>query len=115
MSRYHTILDRVEKSQTGLNAAIHVHVSHDRKGAVRDIRFSQRWHDDTALDRILAGLANRVTEAVRKGEPIQPLFTHEDPTLGCAFLALARTTTRAIQEAQAPRYYGLRAIGDETK
>ena len=67
MTRRPTITQRIEKSETGLNGALYVHVELEQ-GRVHEVRFSYKWKDDSGLDQVFRALSDATTEAVREAQ-----------------------------------------------
>lgn len=68
MSRYPTVTHKVEKSDTGLNGALFVHVEREPDGKIHAIRISHKWKDEHALEKVFHALGDATTAAVREAQ-----------------------------------------------
>ena len=62
--RRESVTVKIPREATGLNAALYAHIEFGADGRAQAVTFSQRWMDDSTLDRILVALGSAVTETL---------------------------------------------------
>jgi hypothetical protein len=78
MTRTETLTQKIEKSATGLDGAIFVHVDHDGAGKVLGVRFATKWRGGEALDKILHGIGDAASALIDVATGAKP-FIEESP------------------------------------
>ena len=64
MNRLHTITQKIEREQTGLNGSLFAHVDFRVTGMVDAVRFSEKGKDGT-LDKVFTALGDAATEIIK--------------------------------------------------
>ena len=67
MTRTRCITERIEKSRTGLNDNLFVHVDYDDAGRFKQLRLSEKKKDGSALDAILSAYGDLATFFIKSG------------------------------------------------
>lgn len=67
MPRFRSVVEKIDRDKTGLNASLFVHVDFTAEGLVHSVRFSEKGKDESTLDNILTALGDSVTDIIRKG------------------------------------------------